>query len=96
MTTTLYRAYDAEDRLLYVGISDGVFDRFGQHGQGSCWAVHAVKITLERYADREAASAAELSAIRTEDPVWNSQGRPMDRFMKWMVAYPDRARRRHQ
>ena len=92
MTTTLYRAYDSADRLLYVGISDDPWGRLAQHGggAGSGWTRHAVKLTFETYVDRETASAAELSAIRNDDPVWNMKGRPIDRFLQWMIAYPGR------
>lgn len=89
MATTLYRAYDDRDRLLYVGISDGGFIRLSQHAASAPWTVYAVRIMLERYALRGDAEAAERTAIGTEDPVWNYQGRPAKRFMQWMVAYPD-------
>jgi hypothetical protein len=88
--TTLYRTYDADGRLLYVGISDGVFLRLGAHTEHSQWAAHAATITLQRYDDRQTAAAAELLAIRDEDPVWNMHGRPVDRFIRWMMAYPGR------
>jgi hypothetical protein len=87
--TTLYRIYDGADRLLYVGIADSVFDRLGRH-TGARWTAYAAKVTLARYADRKAAAAAELAAIRDEDPVWNLAGRPFERHMQWMIAYPDR------
>lgn len=89
MTTTLYRAYDDRDRLLYVGISDGEFIRLAQHAASAPWTVHAVKITLQRYILRADAEAAEREAIATEDPVWNYQGRPVARYLQWMAAYPD-------
>lgn len=89
MTTTLYRAYDDRDRLLYVGISDGAFIRLAQHAADSPWTVYAVKVTLERYTLRSDAEAAEQEAIAGEDPVWNVRGRPLARFYQWMAAYPD-------
>jgi hypothetical protein len=49
-----------------------------------------VKLTFERHSDRETAAAAELFAIRDEDPVWNVRGRPFERSMQWMAAYPDK------
>lgn len=89
MATTLYRAYDGQDRLLYVGISDGEFIRLAQHAASAPWTVHAVKITLTRYAVRADAETAEREAILGEDPVWNVKGRPTARFLQWMAAYPD-------
>lgn len=89
MTTTLYRAYDDRDRLLYVGISDGEFIRLAQHAAAAPWTVYTVRITLTRYPLRADAEAAERAAILGEDPVWNYQGRPAARFLQWMAAYPD-------
>jgi hypothetical protein len=89
VTTTLYRAFDDRDRLLYVGISDGEFIRLSQHATSAPWAVYTVRIMLERYALRGAAEVAERAAILGEDPVWNYQGRPARRFLQWMAAYPD-------
>lgn len=86
--SVLYRVFDAQDRLLYVGVSYSVFLRLGQHNDKAGWARYAVKITLERFSDREAAIDAEAEAIRTEDPVWNYTGRPVRRFLQWMAAYP--------
>jgi hypothetical protein len=89
VTTTLYRAYDDRDRLLYVGISDGGFIRLAQHAASAPWTVYAVKITLARYALRADAEKAEREAIATEDPVWNYRGRPTSRYLQWMAAYPN-------
>lgn len=86
--TTLYRAFDAEDRLLYVGVSGNVFIRLTEHEANAAWTAYAVRIQLERYATREEALTAEAEAILTEDPVWNMDGRPFGRFMQWMAAYP--------
>jgi hypothetical protein len=89
VTTTLYRAYDDRDRLLYVGISDGEFIRLAQHAASAPWTVYAVKIILQRYTLRTDAEEAERQAILGEDPVWNVRGRPAVRFLQWMAAYPD-------
>jgi hypothetical protein len=48
------------------------------------------KSPLQRYSDREMAADAELAAIRDEDPVINLKGRACERYMQWMMAYPDR------
>jgi hypothetical protein len=92
VTTTLYRAFDVENRLLYVGIANDPSKRLIQHPAfgPTDWRTHAVKIILEPYSDRKSAAAAELCAIRDEDPVWNVTGRPIQRRIQWQVAYPDR------
>jgi hypothetical protein len=88
--TTLYRAYDAAERLLYVGITDQhPSDRLAAHAS-SGWSKYSVRVDLTRYDDHETAAAAELSAISDEDPVWNRAGRPIERHQQWMLAYPDR------
>lgn len=89
MTTTLYRAFDERRRLLYVGISDGPLLRFNAHTGAAAWAQYAEVITLERFANRAIAAAAELAAIRDEDPVFNKYGRPLARWQEWMAVYPD-------
>lgn len=85
--TTLYRAFDEQDRLLYVGITGDPFARLGQH-HGAGWTKWTARLTFESFETRTEAEAAELAAIRTEDPVWNVQGRPVDRHLRWMAAYP--------
>lgn len=87
--TTVYRAYDQQERLLYVGISDGEFIRLSQHAASSPWTRYAVTITLERHPSRAHAERAEREAIASEDPVWNMDGRPLARFRAWMQSYPD-------
>ncbi len=95
MTTTLYRAYDAADRLLYVGITDRLFfERLAEHSAlypvGGGWTDYMTTVRFTRYDDRKTAMAAESAAIRGEDPVFNRHGRPFERLQRWMVAYPDR------
>ncbi len=85
--TTLYRAYDAQGQLLYVGISYDALSRLSQHATAG-WSHYAASITLQRHPNRESAAAAELAAIRTEDPVFNMAGRPLERSLQWLAAYP--------
>lgn len=87
--TALYRVYDASDRLLYVGIADDVDARFHGHAQGAEWLEHAARAHIELYPDRKSAAAAELDAIRSEDPVFNGSGRPAFRREQMLCAYPD-------
>lgn len=85
----VYRVFDEVGQLLYVGVSSDVFLRFAQHAQRAPWVAYVASVTFEQHPTREAAEAAEAEAIRTEDPVWNMDGRPFGRFMQWMKAYPD-------
>ena len=85
----VYRVFDEVGQLLYVGVSSDVFLRFAQHAQRAPWVAYVASVTFQQFPTREAAEAAEAEAIRTEDPVWNMDGRPARRFLQWMRAYPD-------
>jgi hypothetical protein len=68
----LYRCFDEDGNLLYVGISWSAPLRFQQHSRHSFWWQEVTRITLERFPSRTAAEAAEQVAIRTEAPRYNS------------------------
>lgn len=74
--TCVYRAFDAEDRLLYVGIADDVERRIAAHQGGSGWFDHAERLVIESHVDRAAAMSAERQIITRERPLWNLQGSP--------------------
>jgi hypothetical protein len=69
--TDLYRAYDVEGRLLYVGISLSAFNRFRDHRRKSAWANEMVTMTVERFPSREIAEWEERKAIQSQRPIWN-------------------------
>lgn len=71
---TLYRFYDATDRLLYVGISEHGPERWADHRRSKRWWEDVVRSTMETFPTRAEAAAAELAAIRTEDPAYNVAG----------------------
>jgi hypothetical protein len=75
--TTLYRFYDADDRLLYVGITEHLAHRTRDHRHGALWWDDAVRSTLERFPSRPEAKSAESRAILTEDPLHNKAERPV-------------------
>lgn len=70
--TALYRCFDADDELLYVGISKDPAERWKQH-RGSAWWRHVTMRTVEWYDDRAAAERAERKAIQSEGPRYNVQ-----------------------
>lgn len=76
MDEVLYRFFDDEERLLYVGISSNWQQRLKQHYRDSEFHYQATKITLERYETREEVVAAEIRAIQTENPVYNKDYNP--------------------
>lgn len=72
--THLYRCYDNQDQLLYLGVSLSAFRRFIQHKTRSKWAKDVVKhIYIEYFDSRDLALAAEEEAIKTEYPKFNIQ-----------------------
>lgn len=72
--TTVYRAYDADDQLLYVGATGNLKRRMQQHRKSAPWFGGAVRWSYGEYPTREAALAAEAEAIGAEHPEWNSTG----------------------
>ena len=64
--TQLYRWYDKDDNLLYVGISYSAMVRASQHKAKSNdgWYDLAVKSTTENFDSRDAALKAESNAIK--------------------------------
>ena len=78
--TTVYRAYNAAGRLLYVGIAEDVWQRMQQH-QTSPWVDDLAALDVEHYSTRAEARAAEREAIATEWPLWNVHGAVDGRMM---------------
>ncbi|WP_028955902.1 GIY-YIG nuclease family protein [Sulfitobacter sp. 20_GPM-1509m] len=71
MKTALYRHFDADGVLLYVGISNTVFSRLNSHMNQASWAEYISRIELQWFDDRDAALRAEADAITSERPVHN-------------------------
>lgn len=76
----LYRHFDSEGVLLYVGISQDPNRRTFQHIESSKWVQYAVRMEGVWYDSAAAAEEAEAVAILTENPVFNSH------LLKWDVA----------
>lgn len=70
--TALYRLYDADDHLLYVGVSKHPELRFEEHRMaGAHWISAAARRDIKWYPSRPEALAAEKDAIRAEHPEHN-------------------------
>jgi excisionase family DNA binding protein len=74
MSHTLYRIYDAERRLLYVGITSRSTRRINEHLARQPWAGQVRDISFELCADEGEAISKETDAIRLEQPVYNVAG----------------------
>lgn len=71
MTTVVYRMYDADDHLLYVGCSSQWGTRLTQHSQDKPWHDQVVRVTLEHFDDWREALRVEGLAQERENPVHN-------------------------
>lgn len=69
--TCLYRHFDSEGNLLYVGISASVMMRQASHSRESNWAKSIAKIEISWYDTYEEAYQAETDAIVAEKPKHN-------------------------
>lgn len=68
----LYRHFDKNGQLLYVGIAWTSVERLmNGHRSNSHWFNDIVRIEIERFETREDARKAELEAIDKEKPVHN-------------------------
>jgi len=91
---TLYRLFDDDGQLLYVGISSNWRERFHAHEKNQSWWDLVTNITLERFESREAVAEAERVAIKLERPSKNKQHSqtyesPQDHFdkLKFFIHY---------
>lgn len=85
--TALYRFYDADDVLLYIGISDHLATRHMSHVAESSWMEFAARSTIERHPTRAEAADAEVAAIRAESPLFNSQHNDEPDAVRRLVDY---------
>ena len=67
----VYRHYDADGVLLYVGMSLNPTSRNMAHKAGSYWFCDISKITIEWFQDKIEAMDAEAWAIYREKPIYN-------------------------
>ncbi len=73
MTTALYRRFDADRRLLYVGITDDLPKRIRKHERRSAWSVFVEYRSVEWFPSREMAVSAEVAASQREMPLFNQK-----------------------
>ena len=90
MTQTLYRHFDANNNLLYIGVSSRISQRIKEHSIHSSWWKNVSKITLEHFETRKEVLEAERNAIIAEQPKHNikhKNGKIKD--VKESVEYSD-------
>lgn len=74
MSVSLYRHFDADHNLLYVGVSVVPLNRTLQHEKSKDWFGEVSMIKVEHFACREDALRAEKAAISKERPLYNIAG----------------------
>ncbi len=68
---TLYRHFDSNDNLLYVGISNNHIRRLSEHEKNSHWINDVAYIKIEKFKTLEDVLLAEKTAIINEKPLHN-------------------------
>ncbi|MFM9780438.1 GntR family transcriptional regulator [Streptomyces scabiei] len=71
--TALYRLYDSHGVLLYIGATNNPVARWSKHAADKPWWGDVSRQEIEWHGDRPAALKAEKSAIREEQPKYNSE-----------------------
>ncbi len=69
--TSLYRHYDRDGTLLYVGVTQAPMTRAKRHKEESPWGHLIAIITIDDYPTKDEAEAAEADAILAEHPIYN-------------------------
>jgi len=67
----LYRIFDIDGRLLYIGITVDFNRRMWQHSLTQPWWDEAEHFFKDSYSTRREAVKAEANAIRSERPLYN-------------------------
>jgi predicted GIY-YIG superfamily endonuclease len=68
---TLYRHWNADSELLYVGLTNNFKARTKDHQREKDWWREVAFVTVEHFDSREELERAEAVAIHTEDPKYN-------------------------
>ncbi|MFJ8345095.1 GIY-YIG nuclease family protein [Streptomyces sp. NPDC094153] len=74
--TALYRLFDTEGRLLYVGITFNPDNRWAEHATSKSWWVDVADKHVEWHESRTVAAAAEVAAIAAGLPLYNKHDSP--------------------
>ncbi|QGZ53336.1 hypothetical protein GPZ77_34465 (plasmid) [Streptomyces sp. QHH-9511] len=70
----VYRFWDADDRLLYLGMTHDIDERWKTHERLQPWWLDVVKRNVTWYETRSEAAAVEKAALLAEDPKYDGSG----------------------
>lgn len=77
MAHYVYRVYDRDGRLIYVGCTRNLVQRLQMHHYGytAWWNGQAAKTVAKVFQSKRSALDAEMAAIKAERPRWNITGK---------------------
>lgn len=78
--TALYRLYDTDGQLLYVGITNNVKKRWRAHEKDKAWWSEVTHKTIEWFETRKSAERVEKVEIEEEEPLYNRALNPNRRL----------------
>lgn len=81
----VYRLYDWQDQLLYVGISNAPGARFKEHAADKDWWPRVYRSKVEWLQDRPLALKAETDAIWLEQPIYNKDRPYTSNQSRWLL-----------
>lgn len=73
--TALYRFYDRDKALLYIGITGQPIERWAKHRRNAEWWPAAAYVVVEIHTTEWRALHAERAAIRSEQPKFNKRSK---------------------
>lgn len=76
MSWFVYRQFDADGVLLYVGETGNPKQRQQNHRSSSAWGASIARTELVECENRDAARLLEAETIRSERPLYNSRHNP--------------------
>lgn len=85
MQEVLYRFFDSQGTLLYVGISKEWVSRIKTHEKYADFYSAVAGMTLERFPDRKSVEDAERAAIKSENPLFNRMDNP--NYRTWQTHF---------
>lgn len=85
--TSVYRMYDKDKNLLYVGITNSGRRRFHQHAADKPWWHEVYVMRVEHYSTRRQALLREAYLIATHDPKYNVMD-PWKKLKQTLPQYP--------
>lgn len=83
----IYRVYDDQDRLLYIGVTNNMKRRKGYHRSCTEWYPDAARWKVREYISRATAEKVEARAIRLLRPMHNIVSQ-LDQAERWGTGVP--------